>query len=51
MAMRKGIQNVTVDELVEYVTPKAREAVPDALKNEIVSRIRTFLSDSDALKE
>ncbi|XP_031494091.1 transcription and mRNA export factor ENY2 [Nymphaea colorata] len=42
-ARKKGRQNVTVDELVHVITPKGRSSVPDAIKAELLQRIRTFL--------
>ncbi|XP_023228028.1 transcription and mRNA export factor ENY2-like [Centruroides vittatus] len=40
----KGVENVTVDDLVAEITPKGRELVPDSVKRELLQRIRTFLS-------
>ena len=39
---RKGI-NITHDELVREITPKARQLVPDVVKNELLVKIRQFL--------
>ena len=48
---RKVIQreqgDVTVDQIVEEVTPQARQAVPDALKKYLLSQIQTILMDAD----
>ena len=41
----KGIDNVTVDELVAELTPKARASVPDDVKKELLESIRNFLAD------
>ena len=41
----KGIDNVTVDELVAELTPKARATVPDDVKKELLESIRNFLAD------
>ncbi|XP_076325354.1 transcription and mRNA export factor ENY2-like isoform X3 [Tachypleus tridentatus] len=40
----KGVENVTVDDLVAEITPKGRALVPDAVKRELLQRIRTFLA-------
>jgi enhancer of yellow 2 transcription factor len=39
----KGLNNVTVDSLVQDVTPKARAAVPDYVKKELLQNIRDYL--------
>lgn len=41
----KGIDNVTVDELVAELTPKARQSVPDDVKKELLESIRGFLTE------
>ena len=41
---QRGLENVTVDDLVTEVTPKARQLVPDNVKKELLTRIRTFLA-------
>ena len=41
----KGIDNVTVDELVAELTPRARARVPDEVKKELLHSIREFLAD------
>ncbi|KAG5183224.1 transcription factor e(y)2-domain-containing protein [Tribonema minus] len=40
---KKGLEKVTVDELVSEITPKARDTVPEEIKSELLNRIRTFL--------
>ncbi|XP_042496647.1 transcription and mRNA export factor ENY2-like [Macadamia integrifolia] len=40
---KKGRNNVTVDDLVNVITPKGRASVPDSVKAELLQRIRTFL--------
>ncbi|XP_051577727.1 transcription and mRNA export factor ENY2-like [Myxocyprinus asiaticus] len=40
----KGIENVTVEDLVAGVTPKGRTLVPDSVKKELLQRIRAFLA-------
>ncbi|KAF4087966.1 hypothetical protein AMELA_G00077410 [Ameiurus melas] len=40
----KGIENVTVEDLVAGITPKGRALVPDSVKKELLQRIRAFLA-------
>ncbi|XP_046853126.1 transcription and mRNA export factor ENY2-2-like [Xenia sp. Carnegie-2017] len=42
----KGLDKVTVDDLVNEVTPKARETVPDEVKRELLERIRSYFGDN-----
>lgn len=44
---RQGLNNITVDELVSDITPRARELVPDQVKRELVQRIREFLLEQN----
>tara|TARA_B110000208_G_scaffold165517_1_gene203765 strand:+ start:350 stop:817 length:468 start_codon:yes stop_codon:yes gene_type:complete len=39
----KGLQKITVDELVEEITPRGRATVPDEIKANMLLRIRRFL--------
>eukprot|EP00850_Spirogloea_muscicola_P005364 SM000024S07826 [mRNA] locus=s24:758941:760098:- [translate_table: standard] len=39
----KGRLNVTMDDLVQTITPKGRAMVPDEVKAELLGRIRAFL--------
>ncbi|XP_069112172.1 transcription and mRNA export factor ENY2 isoform X1 [Argopecten irradians] len=41
----KGLEHITVDDLVQEITPKGRALVPDDVKKELLQRIRTFLAD------
>ncbi|XP_044466919.1 transcription and mRNA export factor ENY2-like [Mangifera indica] len=43
---KKGRNNVTVDDLVHVITPKGRASIPDAIKAELLQRIRTFLGSA-----
>ncbi|XP_044503047.1 transcription and mRNA export factor ENY2-like [Mangifera indica] len=43
---KKGRKNVTVDDLVHVITPKGRASVPDAVKAELLQRIRSFLASA-----
>lgn len=45
---RKGLEQVTVDDLVAEITPKGRALVPDDVKRELLSRIRTFLAQQSS---
>ncbi|EDW62443.1 enhancer of yellow 2 transcription factor [Drosophila novamexicana] len=39
---------VTVEQLIAEVTPKARTLVPDAVKKELLMKIRTILAENEA---
>ena len=41
---KKGLNNVTHDDLVKEITPKSRALVPDVVKKELLVKIQTFLS-------
>ncbi|OAY66813.1 transcription and mRNA export factor SUS1-like [Ananas comosus] len=45
-ARKKGRKNVTVDDLVQVITPEGRASVPDSVKAELLQRIRSFLVSS-----
>lgn len=45
----RGLENVTVDELVQELTPKGRSSVPDSVKRELLQRIRTFLAQQQQI--
>ncbi|KAI5679368.1 hypothetical protein M9H77_10318 [Catharanthus roseus] len=45
-ARKKGRNSVTVDDLVQVITPKGRASVPDFVKAELLQRIRSFLASS-----
>ncbi|XP_035574519.1 transcription and mRNA export factor ENY2-like [Canis lupus familiaris] len=45
----KGLEHVTVDDLVAEITPKGRALVPDSVKKELPQRIRTFLAQHASL--
>lgn len=40
---RKGLEKVTVEELVAEITPQGRATIPEEIKAELLKRIRTFL--------
>lgn len=39
----RGVDNVTIDDIVNEVSPKAKEQVPDPVRKELVEQIRNFL--------
>lgn len=39
----KGLEKITVDELVAEITPRGRATVPDEVKTELLQNIRKFL--------
>ena len=41
---KKGLNNVTLEDLVKDITPKGRASVPDAVKKELLVKIQDFLS-------
>uniref|UniRef100_UPI0035900294 transcription and mRNA export factor ENY2 n=1 Tax=Myxine glutinosa TaxID=7769 RepID=UPI0035900294 len=43
---QKGLEHVTVEELVTEITPRGRALVPDSVKKELLQRIRTFLAQN-----
>jgi enhancer of yellow 2 transcription factor len=40
---KKGLEKVTVEELVAEITPHGRSTVPEDVKAELLKRIRNFL--------
>jgi len=44
---QKGLENITVDDLVAEITPKGRALVPDQVKKELLQRIRSFLAQQN----
>ncbi|KAI9329537.1 transcription factor e(y)2-domain-containing protein [Obelidium mucronatum] len=41
----KGLEHITVEELILEITPKGRAMVPDTVRAEVLQRIRKVLSD------
>jgi len=41
---QKGIERVKLDDLVAEITPKGRSTVPDAVKRELLAKIKEFLA-------
>lgn len=39
----KGIDQVTVEDLVEEITPRGRAAVPASVKSEMLEKIKAFI--------
>ncbi|XP_031572497.1 transcription and mRNA export factor ENY2-like, partial [Actinia tenebrosa] len=42
---QKGLDNITVEDLVKKITPKGRALVPDEVKRELLQNIRNFLAE------
>ena len=42
----KGLEKISVDELVDEITPRGRATVPDDVKAELLQRIRKFLQST-----
>merc|ERR1719199_698317 len=42
----KGLEKVTVDEIVAEIAPRGRATVPDSLKTELLNKIRTFAEEN-----
>ncbi|PAA59668.1 hypothetical protein BOX15_Mlig015358g3 [Macrostomum lignano] len=45
---QKGLEQITVDDLVAEITPKGRALVPDEVKKELLQRIKSFLAQTTA---
>jgi enhancer of yellow 2 transcription factor len=41
----KGVDNVTVDDLIAELTPKGRSSVPDVVKKELLDHIKAYLTE------
>ncbi|KAF7255439.1 hypothetical protein EG68_07415 [Paragonimus skrjabini miyazakii] len=41
---KRGLENLTVEDLVAEITPVGRSMVPDTVKQELLDEIRTFLN-------
>ncbi|KAL7093938.1 hypothetical protein ACP275_11G070600 [Erythranthe tilingii] len=46
IARKNGRKNVTVDELVDAITPKGRASVPDSVKADMLHRIRSIIGST-----
>merc|ERR1712167_122286 len=42
----KGLEKITVEELVAEITPRGRATVPSAIKAELLQRLRKFLTQN-----
>jgi len=40
----KGLEKITVNELVQEVIPRGRATVPESIKAELLQQIKTFLT-------
>ena len=43
----KGIEQITIDDLVEEITPHGRAKIPDSIKADMLQRIRVFIQDTN----
>ncbi|CEO96135.1 Transcription and mRNA export factor ENY2 [Plasmodiophora brassicae] len=43
---RKGLEKMTIDDLVKEITPLGRSSVPETVRMELLQRIRKFLATS-----
>lgn len=43
MIRNKGIDQVTVEDLVEEITPRGRAAVPESVKSDMLEKIKAFI--------
>ncbi|KAG7399593.1 Transcription and mRNA export factor eny2 [Phytophthora boehmeriae] len=39
----KGIDQVTVEDLIEEITPRGRASVPEGVKNDLLEKIKAFI--------
>lgn len=46
---KRGLNNITHDDLVKEITPKGRALVPDVVKKELLVKIQTFLSHQNKI--
>jgi len=44
---KEGVENITVDDLVAKLTPVGRASVPDAVKRELLGKIKEFLAQQN----
>jgi enhancer of yellow 2 transcription factor len=42
----KGLEKITVDELVSEITPRGRSTVPEKIKSDLLQDIRKFLQST-----
>eukprot|EP00483_Globobulimina_turgida_P011884 UN11906 len=42
----KGLEKITVQQLIEEITPFARSTVPENIKSELLAHLRNFISTS-----
>ncbi|KAG3112015.1 hypothetical protein PI124_g8825 [Phytophthora idaei] len=46
----KGIDQVTVEDLIEEITPKGRASVPEDVKNHLLEKIKAFIEKEADIK-
>ena len=47
ISQQSGVENVSIDDLVQKLTPEARRGVSDTIKKELLFRIREFIDKSE----
>uniref|UniRef100_A0A915KWT5 Transcription and mRNA export factor ENY2 n=1 Tax=Romanomermis culicivorax TaxID=13658 RepID=A0A915KWT5_ROMCU len=47
----KGVENITLDQLLQEVSPSARQSVPDAVKMELLQQLRGFLQQHSGISD
>lgn len=47
----RGVENISYEQLVNEVSPKARQAVPDTVKVELLQQLRTFLQQNSGIPD
>ncbi len=43
----KGLDKIKVDDLVKEIAPRGRATVPDEVKSELLTEIRTFIANEE----
>ncbi|CAF3328361.1 unnamed protein product [Rotaria socialis] len=46
---QKDLENITVDQLIQEITPKGRALVPDSIKKEMLNRLQQYLVKQEKL--
>ncbi|OWZ00483.1 Transcription and mRNA export factor [Phytophthora megakarya] len=46
----KDIDQVTVEDLIEEITPKGRASVPEEVKNDLLQKIKAFIEKEAEVK-
>lgn len=48
---QKGLEQVSLEDLVEELMPKGRALVPTAVKEDLLNKIKTFLENDEDYKK